>query len=331
MEINTSVKIKSRFNFIDWAKYLGMYFIVLGHMNCPGNKIIYTFSVPLFFILSGVLEKSEPKIIAIKKILQNYCIPLFLIVFLRHLMTVIHFLLIGRFSLSNEIEWCSGLLLGLTNTYGEMWFVFTLMIIKIIRILTIGKYTIRTFLLFFLPLIGYLIKNNILYFDVDFEIYSNAYLDVCLSYPYYVFGAYLGKYKKCFNDFENKKIIYMLLSIFIIITIICGLVNGNVRMFNNGFGNNIFLFYIGGIIGSLAIIILCWFLRNLYVNSVVIVSMGNILILGFHMILIKIVRSYFPISFFDFLLGFIILTIFIPIVLFVKKYIPILIGVSRLK
>ena len=46
-------KVNERLPWIDWAKAIGMYFIVAGHCFGPGHKFIYTFSVPLFFIVSA--------------------------------------------------------------------------------------------------------------------------------------------------------------------------------------------------------------------------------------------------------------------------------------
>ena len=50
---------KVHYLWVDWMKVLAMYFIIAGHLFVPGYKYIYVFSVPSFFILSGVL-KAEP-------------------------------------------------------------------------------------------------------------------------------------------------------------------------------------------------------------------------------------------------------------------------------
>lgn len=48
--------MKERLNYIDYMKTSGIYLIVLGHMfPCPGTNFIYSFSVPLFFFISGFL------------------------------------------------------------------------------------------------------------------------------------------------------------------------------------------------------------------------------------------------------------------------------------
>ncbi|SHH09864.1 Acyltransferase family protein [Bacteroides clarus YIT 12056] len=48
--------MKERLNYIDFMKTSGIYLIVLGHMfPAPGTNFIYSFSVPLFFFISGFL------------------------------------------------------------------------------------------------------------------------------------------------------------------------------------------------------------------------------------------------------------------------------------
>ena len=48
-----------RLIWIDYMKVIGMYLIVAGHFFSIGNKYIYTFSVALFFCISGFLCKKE--------------------------------------------------------------------------------------------------------------------------------------------------------------------------------------------------------------------------------------------------------------------------------
>ena len=52
---------KKRIAWVDWMKALAMYFIIAGHCWVPGNKYIYVFSVPCFFIISGYLSHKEER------------------------------------------------------------------------------------------------------------------------------------------------------------------------------------------------------------------------------------------------------------------------------
>ena len=42
-----------RMVWIDWMKAIGIYLVVLGHFFSVGEKFIYVFHVPLFFLISG--------------------------------------------------------------------------------------------------------------------------------------------------------------------------------------------------------------------------------------------------------------------------------------
>lgn len=68
---------KNRIDWIDWAKLIGMFLVVLGHCM-PNHAIyIYSFHMPLFFALSGLTYKPRPikeeiKLSA-KRLLIPYC------------------------------------------------------------------------------------------------------------------------------------------------------------------------------------------------------------------------------------------------------------------
>ena len=52
---------KQRIAWLDFAKALGITLVVLGHIPLEASitKIIYTFHIPFFFFLSGLLDKSK--------------------------------------------------------------------------------------------------------------------------------------------------------------------------------------------------------------------------------------------------------------------------------
>lgn len=49
----------TRYQWVDMMKVVGMYFIVAGHFFPAGIDYIYSFSVSLFFTLSGLLTKRK--------------------------------------------------------------------------------------------------------------------------------------------------------------------------------------------------------------------------------------------------------------------------------
>ena len=45
---------KRRIEYFDTAKFIGMMMIILGHFGVPEiNRFVYTFHIPLFFLISG--------------------------------------------------------------------------------------------------------------------------------------------------------------------------------------------------------------------------------------------------------------------------------------
>lgn len=71
-------KKKNSANYIDLARFIAIYAVVLGHFhpfigidNIVGRKLIYMFHMPIFFIISGMLSKPTP----VKKVAYSLLIP----------------------------------------------------------------------------------------------------------------------------------------------------------------------------------------------------------------------------------------------------------------
>ena len=72
--------IKGRKNWIDWMKSIVIFLILYGHLFSYGYTYVYTFSVPLFFFISGYLCKIETDYkIFWKKVFYNLILPMFLL------------------------------------------------------------------------------------------------------------------------------------------------------------------------------------------------------------------------------------------------------------
>ena len=81
--MNTSSLQESRIEWVDTAKLIGIYLVILGHLplkNIFATNFIFTFHMPLFFFLSGFVEKhrsvKETAIRSTKNLLVPYiCEP----------------------------------------------------------------------------------------------------------------------------------------------------------------------------------------------------------------------------------------------------------------
>ena len=104
-----------------------------------------------------------------------------------------------------------------------------------------------------------------------------------------------------------------------------------------GYGNNILLFFIGAISGTLAILLLSMTLEFLNGKYLYILSSGSLVILEFHGYIIRILNHLNKLltdsSIFILILtlfnSVMIIFLFIPIIQFVKKYIPTLAGIDN--
>lgn len=64
--------------WIDWAKTIGIFLVILGHgglVNENIRQVIYSFHMPLFFIISGILYKPLSFAVTIKKYYRRLIIP----------------------------------------------------------------------------------------------------------------------------------------------------------------------------------------------------------------------------------------------------------------
>ena len=157
---------------------------------------------------------------------------------------------------------------------------------------------------------------------------GNSLINVLISYPFFVFGNVLGKYKAQINNFHNRyiEIFIFLLSIFFVY--ICAKYNGEVWVYINDYGNNFILYLLGGVFGfALVFVVSKWLNR---IDSIIIreISTGSIMILGLHGFLLGKLKPVIENGLF---VSIIVLFAFIPVILFCKKFFPYILGIYRIK
>ena len=105
-------------------------------------------------------------------------------------------------------------------------------------------------------------------------------------------------------------------------------------MYDGTYGKNIVLFFVGGLAGTFVIYAISYLLRNITPKSLVILSKGTIIILGFHQLFIR-AYDYLPDRYHtvlsDYAVSLVILLAFIPIIHLSEKYFPILLGSRAIK
>ena len=259
----------SRLVWFDWMKTLAIYFIIAGHCWVPGNEFIYVFSVPAFFILSGFLSKKEDDTFLFwKKTWWNLMVPMCLYFVITTLVQFGVQIMKGTFEARYLYE---APFLGLIGMQGQnyeagglkaMWFVYTLIICKILQQYSPKKYN-SIYLLFlsvvFLFISWFLHQKEIVCY--------NSIVNVLLAMPFFSIGFFLKPFKV---KIANLSITWMpfIVVLGIIGVYYCGVHNDIVMLYKCSYGNNLFLCMIGAICGTVSIYGISMLLKN-YLNNIV--------------------------------------------------------------
>ena len=325
-------KIKRRYPWIDYMKVLGMYFIIYGHFFSLGNKYVYTFSVALFFMISGLLtKKTKNYTLFWSKTWYNLVVPMLIICCCLFVWRTQSDIRHHTFKIDSLYLFPLQLIMGYYNSLQIMWFVYTLIIIKIIHEYTPSK---QHFLLLFLMCIAGITYNKTIHFSSiqENEQYANAIINVTTAYPFFAIGNLLYSKKEIIDEYSNLLGEILIFLVSLVIIYLCGTYNEKVLMYLNDYGNNYSLFLIGGIAGTVLTLIASKWLCRFDIKIIKILSTGSIVTLGFHMIFVTYTRSIFATpSLLDLLLSGLILLLFVPIIIFFEKHFPLVVGKYRFK
>lgn len=319
--------------WIDWAKTLSIFAIVWGHCFPEGLcGFIYAFNVPVFFIISGYLchrEASFGK--CFDKTLHNLIIPYFILAAIKVAGPVIKHIgdgewiwsvaaVLGGFHSLNDAPGCSNL-----------WFVYSLVIVKLLFQVSSGK---RDIGLAMACLAGAVVYNDILHLEWRWAV-SNC----LLAYPFFIIG----------NSLRDKDILQRLVTsarqyryvaalaaaLLIAVTYIVGTQNGQAKLYMGQYANNVGLFAIGALTGSMAVFVLSALLDGVRLKITRVISSGTIVILVFHRELLHPLlkeigktdtSSLLSVNTLVFVSAVIVVVAFYPIILLVKRFIPIVLG-----
>lgn len=334
--------MQERLLFIDWMKALGMLFIIIGHFSPPlfTNYNIFI-QCTIFFFISGFLFRREENLNQFAcKCFRTLLIPFYI---WGGLMLVFYNL--QQRSMDIFFYSLEGLFLGCNNFMGvrgcgELWFIVTLLWLKII--MQFNKRDYMTWILVLLSILcavayKYLISNTqIAYWGVGV---FNSFV----AYPFFAIGQSLSKYKDGIKKIASRIdkypfVIFISILAFIAITVVLiAPMNGIVHMVYGGYGNNILLYLIIGIIGIIYMFFIAIFLSKIksWYKCVRYVNTGSIMVLGIHIGFVNKIRPYLVSIFgnegFGFELSIIsasvlLLLIFIPMIKFFTTYFPITLG-----
>lgn len=318
-------------NWIDWMKVLGMFAIIWGHCFPQlFSDFLYAFNVPLFFFISGYLSKKESQnSIFWSKLLKRLWIPYLILSLLKAAPHLINhdapWSLLGiitGFHTFNDVLGC-----------GKLWFVYTLILLKILFQYADDKKSTKIVLLL-ISLAGAIGIPHYIKEELSWS-FTNAFL----AMPWFLFGQeyHLGKYDtRFFGSIIQLKMWkkYILVFFLLIAIYIVSYNNGRAYMYIAEYGNSIILFLIGGLLGIFCIRLISDILNKYTCHSLRLLSIGTIVTLAYHMDvnhpLLKFVRQQEWLPLFEdiatFFCSVITLLVFIPIIYIISRYIPFVIG-----
>ena len=316
---------KKRIIWIDWAKSLCMFLVVLGHCHIQPSmhlltQIIYSFHIPLFFFISGLLSPKSSSKSSVLKDIRYIIIPYFIFGILQ---IVFHSLLSRDFSFYFYLINIRSLCIGTDANIGAIWFLPALFICKQLYFLLLWIKKKSFYAYIIILVLSLLLTYFISLYDINLMLFADSAL---FGLPFFLIGnnssfLYNGNWHK------NTFIIVILSIILLASTIILSKFNGFVSIAICDYGNNLFLYYINAITGIAASIGICLLLRNHCIDFIYITSYGTIVTLGFHGSILLVLQYYIPMY-----LGFYTPSINLPIaflyssIAYIICYIIILLG-----
>lgn len=326
--------------WIDWMKVIGIIAVVWGHFFPDGlSDFIYTFNVPVFFVISGYLARSGRSMKEnFRKVSTSLIAPYLLLALikvagfaLKHLtdgkaLWAVFFILIGVHS-TDEVSGCTAL-----------WFVYTLIVIKLLFPLVSS----RPGLVAGLALLSLAAATAYPLLGVDLDW---AVADVLLAFPFFAAGFLLRHYgqeqmRRGVERFAALPRAGQAAGVLLCtaLTYAVSLFNGEVRMFSGLYGHNVLLFLIGATAGTALVWMLSVMLKDYAWRGTRIIAAGTIVILTFHRELIHPLNKLLDLlqmglvleNIVILLLSVLIVLVFIPAIMLVERIAPILIGRRKL-
>lgn len=318
----TELRIEERLVWLDWMKVLAILSIIWGHFFSEGHLYLYVFSVQVFCVISGFLYKrvSNWKT-CLQKCFWQLFVPTLIMSVLMHLEAYLRCLTLGT---NYDISWpwfFKWLLLGDRWCMGPCWYFYTLIVIRIVMQALPPKKWI--YVVLFILLSGGAICLHIIGFEG-----SNANINVLVCMPFFFIGVFLKPLKQSLSKLHNHIMEIGVLLVSIILIVICGHYNGYVWMYLNGYGNNYFLYLLGGIAGSIMLYVCSlWLSRFPYHQIILSLSKGSILIIGLHIIIVRRLTEL-PNRMWgeDFIFSLLILFCFVPIIRLAELFFPFILG-----
>ncbi len=325
---------KGRIIWIDQLRGIAFFFVILGHVALPKEmqSLIYSFHMPLFFLISG-LTVNRKKLIDthikdyVIKQAKSLIIPYFWMSFLCFPLWYFAFHILSHST--NTTVWGAfkGILAGnnliISSTSNALWFVLVLFVANILYAcflkLTNGNEAVLLCMILICVALGYLDKGVAQLWHFNVALNAVAML--------YIGNRFMLWYKKC--NFSNNKVscsyVAKLLGVILVLVGIGAVshnFNGRISMTANKFGASLLLFYITALAFSAAVALIVIHLPKIPVITYI--GKNTLLYLGIHIPILRIFEKAFPDIFlqykFSIPFAFVLYLGIIPIVMLFKKF-----------
>lgn len=286
---------QKRINWIDWSKTLCMFLVVLGHCHIQESqlvitRVIYSFHIPLFFFLSGLLCSKSISLSSLKKDLRFLILPYFVY----GILTILTSSCLSRnFEFGKQWSQFQELCMGYDPGIGAIWFLPALFICK--QLYFFCKWMISKskllgcILVFSTPFPAYFITH----YGINLPLFSDSSL---FGLPFLLLGSFSLSMME-----RVKSVGFFFLSVPIImlfaINILLAINNGSVSLVTCTYGNSFIAYYFCALTGITTIVGVSLLLEKFQLRFVTITSYGTIVTLGIHGIILLILQYYIPILF----------------------------------
>lgn len=293
-----------RLHWIDYAKLIGVWCVAIDHVYMTDTVFInwiLSFHMPLFFMLSGFVDKGVSTVSdTLKKGFKSLLIPYICFYILTYLWWL--FVTFRRHPELYEHNITEGFvkpMMGMLLGEGYQTAISTM--INVPLWFLVGLFFCRLIFCFFLSLdkkkYWGLVAINILSVIV---IYLRSYTQINLYWsldsammaiPFYTFGFFMKQFLDKFDPTISRKIILSI--VFLIIGALLSRWNGFVDINTSNYGQSIFIFYINGVIGALAVIFFSRIFTNIKLDLFIYLGKNTLIIFAFHLIITGWVKTIY--------------------------------------
>lgn len=286
-----TLNVTTRIEWLDIAKGLGVLLVVLGHLwyNCSFsivNQIIYTFHMPMFFILSGfVFKKGDSKF---SSFVATKSKRLLLPTLMFFVLGVAFLLLLSSNESFASISRKFFFIDGLCPYNDPCWYfitLFQLVIVSYFLNLDKSTYLLKVFIIVIAFILGLIIY--------EFEIFIPFGINrTIIAMVFFTFGSLLGQANREGKKIQKAYLKFLTIIGCIALWLLCGIfLNKKISFYKMNLGNY-FFFMIASICGSILFIGLCKLLQKAKIKRFLIKTAHNsILIIGTHYFLISIFET----------------------------------------